>query len=141
MMGKVDKYEWVDIGSSYVPNEVSCAILWAQLDDAKEVPSILSNLLLHQDIILLNQVTAKRQKHFTEYLNELTAILKYISTSESTGGEINSQCKSSFCRSSIFFKTTLFSHIYCSACVTTTSRAIALRNQRTYLLYSFSQQL
>jgi len=40
MMGKVDKYEWVDIGSSYVPNEVSCAILWAQLDDAKEVRTV-----------------------------------------------------------------------------------------------------
>jgi len=30
--GKIDKYEWVDMGSSYVPSEVSCAILWAQLE-------------------------------------------------------------------------------------------------------------
>lgn len=32
MAGKIDKYEWVDIGSSYVPSEVSCAILFAQLE-------------------------------------------------------------------------------------------------------------
>ena len=37
MMGKVDRYHWVDIGSSYVPSEVSCAILWAQLDACQQV--------------------------------------------------------------------------------------------------------
>ena len=40
MMGKVDKYHWVDIGSSYVPSEVSCAILWAQLDACQEVTKV-----------------------------------------------------------------------------------------------------
>lgn len=34
VMGKIDKYEWIDIGSSYVPSEVSCAILWPQLAQA-----------------------------------------------------------------------------------------------------------
>jgi dTDP-4-amino-4,6-dideoxygalactose transaminase len=28
----VDKYTWVDVGSSYVPNEISCAFLRAQLE-------------------------------------------------------------------------------------------------------------
>lgn len=37
MIGKIDKYEWIDIGSSYVPNEVSCAILWAQLEVCDEI--------------------------------------------------------------------------------------------------------
>jgi dTDP-4-amino-4,6-dideoxygalactose transaminase len=30
--GKVDKYTWVDVGSSYIPSELSCAFLCAQLE-------------------------------------------------------------------------------------------------------------
>jgi dTDP-4-amino-4,6-dideoxygalactose transaminase len=30
--GEVDKYTWVDIGSSYVPSEICCAFLYAQLE-------------------------------------------------------------------------------------------------------------
>jgi dTDP-4-amino-4,6-dideoxygalactose transaminase len=33
-MGKISKYEWIDIGSSFVPSEISCAILYAQLEEA-----------------------------------------------------------------------------------------------------------
>ena len=29
--GEVDKYTWVDLGSSYIPSEISCAFLYAQL--------------------------------------------------------------------------------------------------------------
>jgi dTDP-4-amino-4,6-dideoxygalactose transaminase len=31
-LGKVDKYTWVDIGSSYLPSEITAAFLWAQLE-------------------------------------------------------------------------------------------------------------
>ena len=31
--GMVDKYTWVDIGSSYLPSELIAAFLWAQLED------------------------------------------------------------------------------------------------------------
>lgn len=34
MLGLVDKYTWVDIGSSYLPSELIAAFLRAQLDDA-----------------------------------------------------------------------------------------------------------
>jgi len=37
MTGKIDKYEWVDLGSSYVPSEVSCAVLWGQLEHCTEI--------------------------------------------------------------------------------------------------------
>lgn len=37
MMGKIDKYEWIDIGSSYVPNEMACAVLLAQLECAQTI--------------------------------------------------------------------------------------------------------
>jgi dTDP-4-amino-4,6-dideoxygalactose transaminase len=32
--GEVDKYSWVDVGSSYLPSEISAAFLWAQLEIA-----------------------------------------------------------------------------------------------------------
>lgn len=35
--GMVDKYSWVDIGSSYLPNDVSAAFLWGQLEKAEEI--------------------------------------------------------------------------------------------------------
>lgn len=35
--GEVDKYEWVDIGSSYLPGEIIAAFLWAQLQKAEEI--------------------------------------------------------------------------------------------------------
>jgi dTDP-4-amino-4,6-dideoxygalactose transaminase len=32
LRGMVDKYTWVDVGSSYVPSEINCAFLYAQLE-------------------------------------------------------------------------------------------------------------
>jgi dTDP-4-amino-4,6-dideoxygalactose transaminase len=35
--GEVDKYTWVDIGSSYLPGEIVAAFLAAQLEDAEQI--------------------------------------------------------------------------------------------------------
>jgi len=35
--GQVDKYTWVDVGSSYLPSELVAAFLLAQLDDADDI--------------------------------------------------------------------------------------------------------
>lgn len=35
--GEVDKYSWVDIGSSYLPSEMNAAYLYAQLEDADKI--------------------------------------------------------------------------------------------------------
>jgi dTDP-4-amino-4,6-dideoxygalactose transaminase len=35
--GQVDKYSWVDIGSSYAPSEINAAFLWAQLEEAEAI--------------------------------------------------------------------------------------------------------
>lgn len=35
--GMVDKYQWVDIGSSYLPSELQAAYLWAQLEQANQI--------------------------------------------------------------------------------------------------------
>ncbi len=35
--GQIDKYTWVDKGSSYLPSELNAAYLWAQLEDADAI--------------------------------------------------------------------------------------------------------
>jgi dTDP-4-amino-4,6-dideoxygalactose transaminase len=35
--GQVDKYTWVDIGSSYLPGELIAAFLWAQMEEAESI--------------------------------------------------------------------------------------------------------
>ena len=35
--GEIDKYTWVDWGSSYLPSEFLCAYLWSQLEMADEI--------------------------------------------------------------------------------------------------------
>lgn len=35
--GEIDKYTWVDIGSSYLVNEMTAAFLWAQLEEAENI--------------------------------------------------------------------------------------------------------
>jgi dTDP-4-amino-4,6-dideoxygalactose transaminase len=35
--GQVDKYTWVDTGSSYLPGEVIAAFLWAQMEEAESI--------------------------------------------------------------------------------------------------------
>ncbi|MCW6037891.1 dTDP-4-amino-4,6-dideoxygalactose transaminase [Spirulina subsalsa FACHB-351] len=35
--GQVDKYTWVDIGSSYLPSEINAAFLWAQMEQAETI--------------------------------------------------------------------------------------------------------
>jgi len=35
--GQVDKYTWVDVGSSYLPSELIAAFLWAQMEEADNI--------------------------------------------------------------------------------------------------------
>lgn len=53
LSGKVDKYSWVDIGSSYLPGELGSAYLYAQLEKA-------------------DYITEKRMKIWNIYNRELT---------------------------------------------------------------------
>jgi len=38
--GEVDKYTWQDIGSSYLPSELTAAFLWAQLEEADNITGL-----------------------------------------------------------------------------------------------------
>jgi dTDP-4-amino-4,6-dideoxygalactose transaminase len=37
--GEVDKYGWVDVGSSFLPSEITAAFLWAQLEQLENIQS------------------------------------------------------------------------------------------------------
>lgn len=37
LRGMMDKYTWVDVGSSYVPSEINCAFLYAQLEQLESI--------------------------------------------------------------------------------------------------------
>lgn len=50
--GEIDKYGWVDIGSSFLPSEVIAAFLWAQIEH-------------------LEQIQKKRKKIWNQYYNGL----------------------------------------------------------------------
>jgi len=49
LRGQVDKYTWVDVGSSHVPSEISSAFLWGQFEN-------------------LEVITARRQSIYERYL-------------------------------------------------------------------------
>lgn len=38
--GQVDKYTWVDVGSSYLPSEIACAFLYAQLEQLEDIDAL-----------------------------------------------------------------------------------------------------
>ncbi|HMK06748.1 MAG TPA: dTDP-4-amino-4,6-dideoxygalactose transaminase [Flavobacterium sp.] len=38
--GEVDKYGWVDIGSSFLPSEIIAAFLWAQLENLEKIQNV-----------------------------------------------------------------------------------------------------
>ena len=42
--GQVDKYTWVDIGSSYPPSEITAAFLWAQMQEADAITTQRINI-------------------------------------------------------------------------------------------------
>jgi dTDP-4-amino-4,6-dideoxygalactose transaminase len=41
--GEVDKYGWVDIGSSFLPSEIIAAFLWAQLENLENIQQVRKN--------------------------------------------------------------------------------------------------
>ncbi len=56
--GEIDKYGWVDIGSSFLPSEIIAAFLFAQLENIKTIQS-------------------KRKKIWSNYYNDLKVLEDY----------------------------------------------------------------
>jgi len=61
--GQVDKYTWVDIGSSYLPGEIIAAFLWAQMEEAEAITRRRLDLWAqyHQWFIALESASAVRR--------------------------------------------------------------------------------
>ncbi len=52
--GEVDKYGWIDVGSSFLPSEIVAAFLWAQLES-------------------LDDIQERRRAHWRKYYHRLSA--------------------------------------------------------------------
>jgi len=50
--GEIDKYSWVDWGSSFLPSEINAAYLWSQLEVANEITNRRLQIWMHYYIAL-----------------------------------------------------------------------------------------
>jgi len=92
--GEVDKYSWVDIGSSFLPSEIQAAYLWGQLEVAEKITEsrlkIWNNycnglsLLIQKDKVCPPHipVNCKHNGHMfylkVKSLTERTSLLKHL---------------------------------------------------------------
>ena len=51
--GEVDKYGWVDIGSSFLPSEIIAAFLWAQLEKIDEIQKRRKEISRKKIVVIL----------------------------------------------------------------------------------------
>lgn len=56
--GQVDKYTWVDLGSSYLPSEILAAVLWGQLEQAEQIQARRRRIWQRYDSELADWATA-----------------------------------------------------------------------------------
>jgi len=61
--GQVDKYNWVDIGSSFLPGEIIAAFLWGQMEEAETITARRLKIwdFYHASLEALAQVGRVRQ--------------------------------------------------------------------------------
>jgi dTDP-4-amino-4,6-dideoxygalactose transaminase len=60
--GEIDKYSWIDIGSSFLPSEIVAAFLWAQIEN-------------------LDKIQEKRIKIWDKYYNNLKDLTEHLTIS------------------------------------------------------------
>ena len=111
--GEIDKYGWVDIGSSFLPSEITAAFLYSQLENLEFIQNrrkaiwdrYLSHLSIENDnydlpntpeyatqnghMFYLVMKTAKLRKDLIEYLKEngIMAVFHYQSLHKSSFGK------------------------------------------------------
>lgn len=76
LKGDVDKYGWVDIGSSFLPSEITAAFLWAQLEKINDIQRKRINIWNNYD----NQVVSnsKFEKPIKPYYSDNNAHMFYV---------------------------------------------------------------
>lgn len=67
--GQVDKYTWVDYGSSYLPSDMNAAYLWAQLEEAENINRKRLEIwnFYHQELASLARQGAVEQPVVPDY--------------------------------------------------------------------------
>ena len=92
--GEVDKYGWVDIGSSFLPSEIIAAFLFAQLENIEKIQTKRKQLwdAYHQGLELLEKENKLKRPFIPSYatnnghmyyivlnsLEERTALIEYL---------------------------------------------------------------
>jgi len=115
LKGQVDKYTWVDIGSSYLPSDIIAAFLWTQLENFESItskrkslwekyhqsfsqaetngylrrPIIPSDCQFNAHLYYLLLPTAKKRDSFLSALNkkEINSVFHYIPLHDSPAGK------------------------------------------------------
>ena len=89
--GEIDKYGWVDIGSSFLPSEVTAAFLWAQLENLDKIQE--RRKLIWEDYFGV----FKEDSYFPNVLStEYASIIKNLKFKIENEGFVNSETHSSF---------------------------------------------
>lgn len=81
--GQVDKYRWMDYGSSYLPSDLNAAYLWAQLEMAKKIREdrLESWNYYHEELRSLADAGYIEQPFIPDYA-EHNAHMYYIKTKD-----------------------------------------------------------
>nr|WP_211482884.1 dTDP-4-amino-4,6-dideoxygalactose transaminase [Algoriphagus locisalis] len=74
--GEIDKYGWIDVGSSFLPSELNAAYLWAQLENLDKIQA-RRKAIWEDYICAFTSDVAKPSVLSTDYL-ELIKNLKFI---------------------------------------------------------------
>ena len=113
--GEIDKYSWVDWGSSYLPSEINAAYLWSQLEIAEEInkariaiwnnyyemlatladkgylelPSIPKNCIHNAHIFYFKVTSSEVQANLLEFLKNrsIGAVFHYVPLHSSEAGQ------------------------------------------------------
>ena len=101
LSGQVDKYSWIDIGSSFLPSEIVASFLWAQFEDFenimlkrsvlwnyyfdkfKKIPQVLKNIEVKDKSIIKDLEVKKSIKLAEELMKGQGRILVRESGTES----------------------------------------------------------
>ena len=69
--GQVDKYTWVDFGSSYLPSELIAAFLWAQMEEADTITKRRLDIwdVYHKNFETLEQQGKNSPPHYSTRLH------------------------------------------------------------------------
>ena len=81
--GETDKYNWVDIGSSFLPSELTAAFLWAQLENLESIQSKRLSIwnAYAEELAPLQQLGKLKLPYIPEYATN-NAHMYYVVTAD-----------------------------------------------------------